>query len=48
MAVSLDRSEAAPYYLTYIDRVPDGDICTILESQLADTLDAALRAGQVE
>jgi DinB superfamily len=28
-----ERSEAADYYFTYIDKVPDGDICRILESQ---------------
>jgi len=28
-----DRSEAAEYYFTYIDKVPEGDICRILESQ---------------
>lgn len=34
-----DRSEAAEYYFTYIDRVPDGiDICRILEDQLPETL----------
>ena len=29
--------EAAPYYLTYINRVSDGDILKLLESQLRDT-----------
>lgn len=38
MAVGLDRSEAAPYYFGYIDLVPEGDICTILETQLGETL----------
>jgi len=34
-----DRSEAAPYYFGYIDRVVgDGDICDILEIQRGDTL----------
>ena len=33
-----DRSEAAEYYFTYIDKVPEGDICRILEEQLAETL----------
>jgi hypothetical protein len=28
--------EAAPYYFTYIDRVPNGDICAILETQLTE------------
>ena len=33
-----DRSEAAEYYFKYIDRVPPGDICVILEQQGQDTL----------
>jgi len=33
-----DRSEAAPYYFTYIDQVPPGEICDILASQARDTL----------
>jgi uncharacterized damage-inducible protein DinB len=32
-----DRSEAAEYYFTYIDKVPPGDICAILEQQLTET-----------
>jgi hypothetical protein len=28
-----ERSEAADYYFTYIDKVPAGDICQILEAQ---------------
>lgn len=28
-----ERSEAAEYYFTYIDKVPAGDICQILETQ---------------
>lgn len=35
--------EYAPYYATYIDRVPDGDIVGTLERQLGETL-ALLRA----
>ena len=31
-----DRTEAADYYFTYIDRVPDGDICTLLDAQLPE------------
>ena len=38
MTSAPDRSEAAPYYFTYIDRVPTGDICAILERQGTDTL----------
>ncbi len=33
-----DRTEAAEYYFTYIDKVGPGDICRILEEQLAETL----------
>lgn len=33
-----DRTEAAEYYFTYIDQVPAGDICGVLEAQLAETL----------
>jgi hypothetical protein len=28
-----DRNEAAEYYFTYIDQVPDGEICDILRAQ---------------
>jgi hypothetical protein len=28
-----DRTEAAEYYFTYIDKVPPGDICATLEAQ---------------
>ena len=35
-----DRTEAAKYYFTYIDQVPAGEICGILEQQLPDTLQA--------
>jgi hypothetical protein len=34
-----DRTEAAEYYFTYIDQVPAGDIGTVLETQLAGTLE---------
>ena len=33
-----DRTEAAEYYFTYIDHVPDGDICEILRAQSAGAL----------
>jgi hypothetical protein len=33
-----DRSEAAEYYFTYIDKVPQGDIRQILERQSAEAL----------
>ena len=29
-----DRSEAAPYYFTYIDRISSGDVVSVLEQQL--------------
>lgn len=34
-----DRSEAAPYYFRYIDRVAGGDICEILRAQQTEMLD---------
>ena len=36
MTTHPDRTEAAEYYFTYIDQVPDGDICEQLEAQLGD------------
>jgi uncharacterized damage-inducible protein DinB len=33
-----ERTEAAPYYFTYIDRISSDDILGVLESQLDDTL----------
>jgi hypothetical protein len=33
-----DRTEAAEYYFTYIDKVGAGDICATLESQLGETV----------
>jgi len=33
-----DKSEAAEYYFTYIDKVRDGDILEILEAQAEETL----------
>jgi hypothetical protein len=38
-----DRSEAAEYYFTYIDQVPDGDINAILGDQATETV-ALLRS----
>src|SRR5262245_20085416 len=38
MTTRPDRTEAADYYFTYIDQVPEGDICEILEAQAADAL----------
>ena len=35
---AVDRSEAAEYYFTYIDQVPDGDIVEILRKQEAEML----------
>lgn len=31
-----ERTEAADYYFTYIDLVPDGDICELLEAQISE------------
>jgi uncharacterized protein (TIGR03083 family) len=39
MAVVPDRTEAAEYYFTYIDQVPEGDICALLDAQGQETLD---------
>jgi hypothetical protein len=36
MATRPGRTEAASYYFTYIDQVPDGDIRDLLSAQLAD------------
>src|SRR4026208_2503531 len=33
-----ERTEAAPYYFTYIDRVTSGDIVGQIETQLDETL----------
>jgi hypothetical protein len=33
-----DRSEAAEYYFTYINQIPEGDICETLEAQLGETV----------
>src|SRR5438094_798633 len=38
MRIAPDRTEAAEYYFTYIDKVPEGDICDILEAQSGETL----------
>jgi uncharacterized damage-inducible protein DinB len=35
-----DRGEAAAYYFTYIDKVPEGDIRTILADQASDVATA--------
>jgi hypothetical protein len=32
------RDEAGEYYFTYIDKVADGDICSVLETQAVETL----------
>ena len=34
-----DRTEAAAYYFSYIDQVPEGDICGLLDAQGKETLD---------
>jgi hypothetical protein len=33
-----DRTEAAPYYFTYIDKVPSGDILAIMDAQSREML----------
>ena len=38
MITAPDRTEAAEYYFTYINQVPEGDICHILEVQEGETL----------
>ena len=38
MATRPERTEAAPYYFTYIDKVPAGDVCVLLTAQLAEVL----------
>ena len=38
MTTAPERGEAADYYFTYIDKVPQGDIREILQAQLGDTL----------
>lgn len=43
-----DRSEAAEYYFTYIDQVPDGDICDILESQMPEMLSQLREVSEEE
>ncbi|HKQ77379.1 MAG TPA: hypothetical protein VJ810_27010 [Blastocatellia bacterium] len=37
-----DRTEAAAYYLTYIDQIPEGDICGLLDAQGKETRDLLL------
>jgi hypothetical protein len=37
MAGPPERTEAAPYYFTYIDLIPDADIVGVLERQLDET-----------
>ena len=41
-----DRNEAADYYFTYIDQVPDGDICEILRAQSAGVLNLLERISE--
>jgi hypothetical protein len=33
-----ERDEAAPYYFTYIDKVPDGDVRAIMRAQASDVV----------
>lgn len=39
MSARPDRTEAADYYFTYIDKVADGDIVEFLEAQSSQTFD---------
>ena len=39
MTTRPDATEAAPFYFTYIDQVPDGDICELLEAQGREVVD---------
>jgi len=39
-------SEYAPYYGTYVNRVPEGDICQVLEGQLAKTQALLTKVGE--
>ena len=41
-----DRTEAAAYYFTYIDHVPDGDICELLAEQLPTFLQLTRRVSE--
>ncbi|HEV8357379.1 MAG TPA: DinB family protein [Gemmatimonadales bacterium] len=38
MTATPDRTEAAEYYFRYIDLVPEGDICELLDAQGKETL----------
>src|SRR5262245_22334919 len=38
MTARPERTEAAPYYFTYIDQVPDGDVCAIMRAQASDVV----------
>jgi hypothetical protein len=38
MSARVGPDEAAEYYFTYINQVPDGDICAILQAQLDEIL----------
>jgi hypothetical protein len=41
-----DKTEAAEYYFTYINQVPAGDICRVIEAQGAETdQDVAITAA---
>jgi hypothetical protein len=38
MRIAPDRTEAAAFYFTYINRVPEGEICGVLDSQAVETI----------
>jgi hypothetical protein len=43
-----DRSEAAEYYFSYIDQVPKGDVCALLETHGAETLELLRSISEAE
>ena len=46
MTARPERDEAAPYYFTYIDKVPVGDIRQLIRAQAADVVDFASRISE--
>lgn len=46
MTAIMDRTEAAEYYFTYIDKVGSGDICEILRAQKPETLSLLQSIGE--
>ena len=48
MSTAPDRGDAAAYYFTYIDKVGDGDILTILDQQLGSTVRLLEAVGEAQ